>query len=110
MVDSEAQVLSYLNEVYRPFVDPQNVSYSLEKVAIKDVYLSVISKTDCINKKSEIGFASWCSKRKVEFMNVPITRKRVMDSNKRFRNLYVMKTEYRGNKLLTHFQKYMHVN
>lgn len=50
-----------------------------------------------MSKKSEIGFATWCSKRKVSFMSVPFTRMRSRGSNKRYRRLDVMKNEFGGN-------------
>jgi len=50
-----------------------------------------------MNKKSEIAFATWCSKRKVSFMGEPFTTKRSRGLNKRYRRLYVMKNEFRGN-------------
>jgi hypothetical protein len=87
--------------------DPENETvYCLQEVANKDIYQSVISKTECMNKMSEIAFATWCSKRKVNYMNVPFTRKRTRDSNKRYRKLYVMKYEYRGNILLILLKRY----
>ncbi|KAG2229684.1 hypothetical protein INT48_007783 [Thamnidium elegans] len=92
---SERQVIMFLNEVYKT-TDPQNEAvYCLQEVENKEVYESVISKTECMSKKSEIAFATWCSKRKVSFMGVPFTRKRSRGSNKRYRKLYVMKNEFR---------------
>ncbi|EPB83454.1 hypothetical protein HMPREF1544_09782 [Mucor circinelloides 1006PhL] len=77
---SERQVITFLNEVYKP-TDPQNEAvYCLQEVENKEIYQSVISKTECMNKKSEIAFATWCSKRKVSFMGEPFTRKRTMIS------------------------------
>ncbi|CAO0791683.1 unnamed protein product [Mucor circinelloides] len=65
---SERQVITFLNEVYKP-TDPQNEAvYCFQEVENKEIYQSVISKTECMNKKSEIAFATWCSKRKVSFM------------------------------------------
>ncbi|KAI8875630.1 hypothetical protein K501DRAFT_233357, partial [Backusella circina FSU 941] len=97
---SERQVIMFLNEVYKT-TDPQNEAvYYLQEVENKEIYESVISKTECMSKKSEIAFATWCSKRKVSFMGVPFTRKRSRGSNKRYRKLYVMKNEFRGNILL----------
>ncbi|KAI8990885.1 hypothetical protein BDF20DRAFT_810947 [Mycotypha africana] len=94
---SERQVITFLNEVYKP-TDPRNEAvYCLQEVDTKEIYESVISKTECMNKKSEVAFATWCSKRKVSFMGEPFTRKRSTGSNKRYRRLYVMKNEFRGN-------------
>lgn len=57
--------------------DPQNETvYCLQEVDNKEVYEPVISKTECMGKKPEIAFATWCSKRKVNFMDIPFTRKR----------------------------------
>lgn len=90
----------FLNEVYKT-TNPQNEAlYSLQEIENKEVYDSVISKAECMSKKSEIAFASWCSKRKVDFIGMPYTRKRRRGSNLRFRKLYVMKNEFRGNTLL----------
>lgn len=107
---SELQVITFLNEVYRT-TDPQNETlYCLQKVTIKEIFESAISKTECMSKKSEVAFASWCSKRKINFMDVPFTRKRDRGSNKRYRELYVMKNEYRGNvPLVFFFKKNIHV-
>lgn len=94
------QVIMFLNEVYKA-TDPQNEAlYCLQEVGNKEVYESVISKTECMSKKSEIAFATWWSKRRFNLMGVPFTRKRSRGSNKRFRKLYVIKNEFRGNILL----------
>ncbi|CAO3611411.1 unnamed protein product [Mucor hiemalis] len=78
---SERQVATFLNEVYKP-IEPQNEAvYCLQEVENKEIYKSVISKTECMNKKSEIAFATWCSKRKVGFIDQPFTRKRSKGSN-----------------------------
>lgn len=88
-------------------IDPQNETvYCLQEVDNKEVYESVISKPECMSKKSETAFATWCSKRKVNFMDMPFTRKRSKESNRRYRKLYVMKNEYRGNILLILLKKY----
>ncbi|KAG0806776.1 hypothetical protein G6F16_010999 [Rhizopus arrhizus] len=92
---SERQVIMFLNEVYKS-TDTQNEAvYCLQEVDNKEVYESVISKTDCMSKKSEVAFATWCSRRKVNFIGVPFTRKRSRETNKRCRKLYVMKNEFR---------------
>ncbi|KAI7896737.1 uncharacterized protein EV154DRAFT_490691 [Mucor mucedo] len=87
----------FLNEVYKT-TDPKNEAlYSMQEIETKEVYESVISKAEFMSKKSEIGFASWCSKRKVNFIGMPHTRKRRRGLNLRFRTLYVMKHEFREN-------------
>lgn len=91
----------FLNEVYKT-TNPQNEAvYCPQEVGNKEIYESVISRTECMSKKSEIAFVAWCSKRKIDFIGVPFTRKRSRGSNKRYRKLYVMKNEFRGNTLLT---------
>ncbi|CEP08393.1 hypothetical protein [Parasitella parasitica] len=94
---SERQVITFLNEVNKP-ADPQNEAvYCLQEVDTKEIYESFISKTECMNKKSEVAFATWCSKTKVSYLGEPFTRKRSTGSNKRYRRLYVMKNEFREN-------------
>jgi hypothetical protein len=102
---SELQVVSLLNEVYST-VDPQNEHiYDLKKISTNDVYKLVTSKTDCMNSKSELAFATWCSKKKINFMNAPIIRKRQRGANSRYRELYVLKDEYIGDISLVLFAK-----
>ncbi|KAG2190613.1 hypothetical protein INT47_009245 [Mucor saturninus] len=94
---TEREVVMFLNEVYKT-TDPKNEAlYSMQEIETKKVYESVISKAEFMSKKSEIGFASWCSKRKVNFISAPHTRKRHRGLNLRLRTLYVMKHEFRGN-------------
>jgi hypothetical protein len=103
---SELQVIAFLNEVYVTTVDTPNESaYCLKRVTANDVYELVITKTDCMRKKSEAAFATWCSKKGVHFMNSPAIRKRERGSNSRYRELYVLKDEYIGNRLLVIFAK-----
>ncbi|KAG1146844.1 hypothetical protein G6F38_004657 [Rhizopus arrhizus] len=55
---SERQVIMFLNEVYKT-TNPQNEAvYCLQEVENKEVYESVISKTECMSKKSEIAIAT----------------------------------------------------
>lgn len=90
----------YLNEVCKT-KDPENEAlYSLEEIDNKEVYESVVSKSECMCKKSEMAFASWCYTRKVNYISMPFIRKRRRGSNIRFRKLYVMKDEFRGSTLL----------
>lgn len=90
----------FLNEVYKTTNPKNEALYSMQQIETKEVYESVISKAEFMSMKSEIGFASWCSKRKVNFIGMPYTRKRRRGLNLRFRTLYVMKHEFRGNTLL----------
>jgi hypothetical protein len=64
-----------------------------------------MTKNDFMNKKSEAAFATWCLKKSVHFMSSPIIRKREKNSNSRYRELYVLKDEYIGNRLLVIFAK-----
>ena len=50
-----------------------SIQKNSQEIETKEVYESVISKAECMSKKSEIGFASWCSKRKVDFIGMPYT-------------------------------------
>ncbi|KAI9484547.1 hypothetical protein BDB00DRAFT_854993 [Zychaea mexicana] len=46
-------LVSFLNEAFRPYVEPQNACYSLENITMKDVYMSVIPKNQYLNGKLE---------------------------------------------------------
>ncbi|KAI7871788.1 hypothetical protein BDF14DRAFT_1718488 [Spinellus fusiger] len=103
---SELQVIAFLNEVYITTVDTPNESaYCLERVTTNDIYDLVITKTDCMSKKSKAAFATWCSKKGIHFMNSLVIRKRERGSNSRYRELYVLKDEYIGSRLLVIFAK-----
>ncbi|CEG70464.1 hypothetical protein RMATCC62417_06357 [Rhizopus microsporus] len=110
---TEQQVIMFLNEVYKTTNPKNEALYSMQQIETKEVYESVISKAEFMSKKSEIGFASWCSKRKVNFIGMPYTRKRRRGLNLRFRTLYVMKHEFREGIIksittaIPHYQNYI---
>ncbi|KAL0089121.1 hypothetical protein F4703DRAFT_1791418 [Phycomyces blakesleeanus] len=113
-LSSDQQAVMFINEVYKA-IDPHNETlYIYKEVSIKDVYDSVIPKARHMNKKSEIAFATWCSKRKVSFMDVQFTRKRSREANRRYRKVYVMNNEHRDNlikNIVTSIPRYQtHIN
>ncbi|KAI8977588.1 hypothetical protein BDF20DRAFT_575206 [Mycotypha africana] len=87
---SELQLISFLNEVFVNAVETPNESvYSLKRVTTNDIYQMILTKTDCMNKKSEAAFATWYSKKGIQFMKSPVIRKRERGTNSRYRELYV---------------------
>lgn len=102
---SELQVVSFLNEVYS-LIDPQNDDvYELKRISTNHVYQQIIARTECMDNKSPVAFAKWCTKRGVNFINAPFMRKRERGSSHRVRELYVMKDEYLSNVSLVLFMK-----
>ncbi|CAO3628474.1 unnamed protein product [Cunninghamella echinulata] len=96
-LSSLAQIIDFINEVYLTS-DPHNErAYELKNVSTKDIFLLVQKFTKLFDNKNLSSFNTWCSRKKVNFLDANISRKRIKKDEEehsyRFRKLYVLKEE-----------------
>ncbi|KAI9281015.1 hypothetical protein BY458DRAFT_430188 [Sporodiniella umbellata] len=89
-------MIQFINAAFCVNEMPNNPAYTQEDITSKDIFTSILPYTDIFNDKTVLGFTQWCRTNKVEFISLPIARKRKHGVNTRTRKLYILKKEYIG--------------
>ncbi|KAI8997478.1 hypothetical protein BDB01DRAFT_714128 [Pilobolus umbonatus] len=108
-LNSLAQVVQFINEVFVPFNPHNHAVYTPKQISTKDVFRIVSGYTDYFDNKNIQSFTTWSSKKKLHFFKAEEMRKKQKTENdvatKRVRMLYVMKEGFIGNVKLPALQK-----
>ncbi|ORX51292.1 hypothetical protein DM01DRAFT_1087934 [Hesseltinella vesiculosa] len=91
---SDTQVIKFINTVFCPEDIVSNKAYESMCVQPKDVFLTTLRYTDIFDGKSLSGFRQWCTKNKVAYMGVNVTRKRDTSGRSYSRQLAVLNKKY----------------
>ncbi|KAI9254942.1 hypothetical protein EDC94DRAFT_587290 [Helicostylum pulchrum] len=89
----------HLIEVYLPSNTENNEMYESKNVLTREIFCQVLKITNLLDDKSVIGFAKWCSSKKIKLMQASPKRKMNEDGNKTTaRGLYVLKEQFIARK------------
>ncbi|KAI9273842.1 hypothetical protein EDC94DRAFT_644157 [Helicostylum pulchrum] len=110
-LETEAQIIHYLNEVYLPQYPFAGELYEFKQVLTTEIFANLIQYTPFFDKKTPHGFSNWCSKKDLKLLevNTGIKRLRSSSSTGRYRSLYVLKKEHHQELLrsiVEHLPKY----
>ncbi|SAL99560.1 hypothetical protein [Absidia glauca] len=96
-IETTKHVVQFLNQAYVSAEVMDQDLYSLAFVSMKEIFTVVLQHSDCLENKTLNGFASFCGKNKLGFLDKANCRKRMKTSQplgQRYRQLYVLKPEY----------------
>lgn len=92
LVETETQVIQFINEVYQS-EEPQNTDiYDIKTVSTADIYNTVRMHTAIFENKSVLSFSRWCSNARLSFLRAQEDRK----NNIRVRSCHVMDEQFHG--------------
>ncbi|KAI9470121.1 MAG: hypothetical protein EXX96DRAFT_532524 [Benjaminiella poitrasii] len=94
---TELQVVKFINYVYLPDVQLNELAYKEMNINMKDIFNTVNMYTDIMINRSVQSFSTWCQKKGILLFNAPMNRKRQKTSSVRLRRVYVLKQEYLDN-------------
>ncbi|KAG2233581.1 hypothetical protein INT48_009368 [Thamnidium elegans] len=89
---TDAQVVQFINELYR-YQEPDNLDiYFKQTIPAKDIFMKVCEFISIFERRTASYFATWCRNKRLLFLNGAEVR----DNGIRCRELYTMEDSYFG--------------